>query len=776
MGNDQQHGEEGSPVTAADMSTPAGSAADAMAALARVMARVTADAGSDGALGALARGLVDEFGVALARIWLHDPAADTIHQRAAAGLGGELPGSVISLATAEGSPIIRAIRTRQPVVIDPITSDSGFDNPEWVLGNGLRYYAGSPLFVGERLAGALAVFLRERPAAAVTQALEVVAQQAALVLEHARIIDESHRLQTVAADLASARDTDALLEAIVTQTLEALGGEACAVWLLNEAADLRVAASRGLADGFETALITARRANQGAGVFEEIQRTGQPMFTRDDIGAARTRNPAQAEALAAAGVVSALRLPLFEPGGAVQGMVALYHHHERLYSEGEIRLAQAFADQIAVALHNARLAGQERRARDAAARQVERLAALARITEELIHSSDVEAMLQVVVSAAVRLCGAGVAVVALADPERTKMSVVAQDGPLQPAVSGLPRELPLVEPFLSGGASGLAFAMGETVSVGDYATWGVVTEAQAGAIAAGVRAVVAAPLRVGEQSVGVLWVGDATPNRFAGDDIQLVETLADQAALAIEHARLGRRGQEAAVLEERARLARDLHDSVTQSLFSLSMMAKAAHAQHARKAPALGGTLERISTLSQQALTEMRALLFELRPSALAEEGLSGALDKLAASYRVRFDLPLRFEGGVDVRLDPDVETAMFRIVQEALNNAVKHAGAKSVDLWLEAVRGRLRASVEDDGAGFEVAALSAVPSDGRQGGMGLLSMRERAAAAGLALRIESTPGKGTTVTVEAPLPEGASPPRSRRARREAAEDESTGE
>jgi signal transduction histidine kinase len=347
------------------------------------------------------------------------------------------------------------------------------------------------------------------------------------------------------------------------------------------------------------------------------------------------------------------------------------------------------------------------------------------------------------------------AMVALADPDRRTIRAVAAEGELQRFFEEEVPEQAITEAFLQGAATGRAFATGRTVVVEDYAAWPVVADGQARTVAAGVRALVVAPLRVGGATIGVLWVGDTQVRRFDPDDVQLMEALANQAALAIEHARLEQRSHEAVVLEERARLARDLHDSVTQSLFSLGMLARAAQAQLEKGAPALSGTLERISTLAQQALTEMRALLFELRPSVLAEEGLAAALERLTASCRARFDLPVRFVGSVeaDVRLPMEVETAVFRIAQEALNNAAKHANATEVVVTMTVAERQLCVTVEDNGRGFDVEAVRAGARAGSDGGLGLRTMRERATAAGITLRITSTPGRGTRVWIAAPLP-----------------------
>jgi signal transduction histidine kinase len=239
---------------------------------------------------------------------------------------------------------------------------------------------------------------------------------------------------------------------------------------------------------------------------------------------------------------------------------------------------------------------------------------------------------------------------------------------------------------------------------------------------------------------------------LAAEDVALIQALADQAALAIEHARLLRRGQEAAVLEERARLARDLHDSVTQSVFSLGMLAQAARTQHARAPERLGPTLDRISTLAQEALIEMRSLLFELQPAALAEQGLASAIERLVAAMRLRGDLTISCTAESNLRLHPDTELALFRIAQESLANVIKHARATNVSVSITTPSTSLILTVTDDGVGFDPMAPLTQSPDGARGGMGLRSMRERATKAGIALDIRSTPGVGTRIEAAADL------------------------
>lgn len=658
------------------------------------------------------------------------------------------------------TPTARALRTGEAVLLADYAAGPVLrPSQAATIAAGVRAFIAAPLRKGRESLGMLWV-ADTTPGSLTTEdaaLVKALADQAALAIDQARLVEESHTLQVIAAELASTRDTHALMEGIVERTMAAFGADACAVWLVDaESGRLKAGAAQGLpARFFETVYhrLDETRASSGA-AFAEMRRTRRPLYTRDDQARARSSEDVLTQALAEEGVVSALRLPLFEPGGSVTGMLALYHRRERIYSDSEVRLAQAFTDQIAVALHNARLAEKERDAQAAAKKRLERLQAVVQITEQLLATTDLDAVLEVIVEAASRLCGASGAMIGLADESRQTVSRVATHGSIAFFQEAPPIDLDAADHT----ATGHVFATGKTVVVDDYATWPMTTTAQRRAVETGLRAVVVAPIRVAGEVIGVLWVGDTAPRVFAPDDVTLVEALADQTALAIEHVRLVRRSQDAAVLEERTRLAQELHDSVTQSVFSLGMLARAAKTQHERGAATLSGTLDRIGRLAEESLREMRALLFELQPSGLADEGLATALEKLVAAARVRFDLAATYnldashtaQAAAPVRLRADVETAIFRIAQEALTNAAKHARAGAVIVTLTCDETALRVTVADDGVGFDPEANDREPG---AGGFGMRTMRERAAAAGVTLRIESAPGAGTRVMVEAPLP-----------------------
>ena len=232
---------------------------------------------------------------------------------------------------------------------------------------------------------------------------------------------------------------------------------------------------------------------------------------------------------------------------------------------------------------------------------------------------------------------------------------------------------------------------------------------------------------------------------------QLAELARAEAALraserAEQQARLAAREAQAA---ERARLARDLHDSVSQALFSMSMHARTAQLALAKLPHSGGGPLARavsqLRELAARALAEMRALIFELRPDALAEEGLVAALTRQAAAISAREQLPVTVEGPDDrLPLADQASEHCYRVALEALHNAVKHATASRATVTVTAADGSVRVSVADDGAGFD-------PALTRPGHLGLRTMAERARAVGGDLEVVTASGAGTRVQLTVP-------------------------
>jgi signal transduction histidine kinase len=245
--------------------------------------------------------------------------------------------------------------------------------------------------------------------------------------------------------------------------------------------------------------------------------------------------------------------------------------------------------------------------------------------------------------------------------------------------------------------------------------------------------------------LGVIGIATDQPGReFTPDEVMVAETIASQVAGAIETARLFEQAQQGAVAEERNRLARDLHDSVTQTLYSLDLFANAA--QQALYAGRIERATEhawQILSLSQSALADMRLLVFELRPPLLEQLGLAGALRARLESVEARAGFKTEFEAKGERPLSPLVEAELYAVAQEVLNNALKHAQAGQVSVSLECEEQGCCLTIRDDGIGFD----PEIAEDG--GGFGLQNMRERVERVGGILTLEAAPGRGTTVRVE---------------------------
>ena len=260
-----------------------------------------------------------------------------------------------------------------------------------------------------------------------------------------------------------------------------------------------------------------------------------------------------------------------------------------------------------------------------------------------------------------------------------------------------------------------------------------------------VRSLMWIPLVVHEQIVGILSISSATPNAFGARDTALALGIARQAAVAIENARLHERARDAAVLEERQRLSRELHDSVTQSLYGISLYAEAAGRAltGGTTGPAIAN-LQEIRETAQEALGEMRLLLFELRPPLLQQHGLAAALHARLQAVEARAGVVAEFACEGDKRLGPEKEQELYRVAQEALNNVLKHAHAARVTMRLAVLNVTATLEISDDGIGFD-------PSLRAADGFGLPGMRERVERLGGTFSIESSPDAGTRIHVEVP-------------------------
>ncbi|MFG2130030.1 GAF domain-containing sensor histidine kinase [Streptomyces sp. NPDC048751] len=260
------------------------------------------------------------------------------------------------------------------------------------------------------------------------------------------------------------------------------------------------------------------------------------------------------------------------------------------------------------------------------------------------------------------------------------------------------------------------------------------------------------PIRDGDEVIGALFLANKNCTNseggcgFTEDDEDLLAILAQHAAIALTNARLYERSRELTIAEERSRLAHELHDAVSQKLFSLRLTAQAAAALVDRDPSRAKGELHQVAALAAEAADELRAAVVELRPAALDEDGLVATLRTHVQVLDRAHDARVTFASCGVRALPAAQEEAVLRVAQEALHNALRHSGAFRVDVTLERRAGGAVLRVTDDGTGFDPPSIR---RDGRH--LGLVSMRDRASGVGGALTVESAPGKGTTIEMEVP-------------------------
>ncbi len=420
----------------------------------------------------------------------------------------------------------------------------------------------------------------------------------------------------------------------------------------------------------------------------------------------------------------------------------------RSFDQSDVEILTLFARHAAIAIDNAERFRRERK-------RAEQLGLLARVVRILSTGLDLDPLLKDAAEATHRLLGYPNVAIPIIDQEDPETLLLRAAGGDYRDLIHQEYRLPVAK-----GLMGAAVRKKETILVNDVQAdprYLPTPGSQA------IRAELAVPIVLGDEVLGVLNIEGPEP--FTSEDASVLEILADHLAVAIQNASLFGQTRRLAVMEERQRLARDLHDSVTQMLFSATLIAQAVPQAYRRDPEEGERRLARLLELNRSALAEMRALLRELRPARELVK-LDTEEFPLPAIFRVRRDGVLAVldevlreaeHDGLSVvrwwesysRQSADLEEALFRVAQEALNNVIKHAEAGVVTVTLEASAESVSLSVEDDGCGFD--ARQARSRSAEERGMGLVSMGERVRSLGGTFRLHSAPGLGTRVEAEIP-------------------------
>ena len=403
------------------------------------------------------------------------------------------------------------------------------------------------------------------------------------------------------------------------------------------------------------------------------------------------------------------------------------------FTSEDQEVVELLAAQAAVAIENARLY-------EAATSWSRQLESLHEVVRSLVEESELEAMLDMICRRLRELIDARIAFIALPDgPSQLRIASADGDGASELIGLTLDRE-----------RSKSGHVLRRVTSARVDSTLDDPESDQDAARRMGVRTGLYVPLVARGSAIGIVVMHDklSADPRFSDTDLRLAEIFAARAAVAVDLSERVARETVRRVVEaqelERSRLARELHDETGQALTSILLGLRSIRAAES-EADADRAEAD-VRELTVQALQDVRRLAVELRPSALDDFGLAAAVERLAATFEERTGIHTALEADFSTgRLPHEIETVLYRVIQEALTNVVKHAGAERVSIVLTQRSSGIRVVVEDDGRGFDA-------GDVRNDALGVVGMQERVALVGGSLEIESASGAGTTLAAYVPL------------------------
>lgn len=527
---------------------------------------------------------------------------------------------------------------------------------------------------------------------------------------------------------SSSLDLDEVLRRVARGIATAAGVRHCGFYLMDEEQGLLI--PRLGTDALPTPTATQAFLNRPLDLTSADPFVRQVLDRKEPLTSydAQTDPRMDKEAARLLGVKSTLAVPFVAKDRilavAIVGTFDDYH----TFSEEQIELAQGIANAAALAIENASLYEETHR-------RLAESQSLQRVTAALLQETSLEEVLKVVCTEAQRLTGAmGNTVFLLEDGEWLQVALSIGEAWL--SIERLP---------VKGSLAGMAVRRGEPVLSNDPASDERVYHGDATP-----TALLSAPLTVKGVNIGALSVTNK-PEGFIERDIHIISLFADQAAIAIENARLHQQVRHMATVEERDRLARELHDNLSQSLGTLNLKASISDEllSGGQIAQAQASLLE-MKQIAKETYTDVREAIFSLRTPASLELGLLPTLREYLTEYRMHYgvDVCLVVDNESLAEFPTDVGIQLLRIIQEALTNVRKHARASKAWVRFEQDGEQVRISVEDDGQGFDPAQVT---GKGQQY-FGLQIMRERAESVGGDLELDARPGQGTRLVIRVPL------------------------
>lgn len=644
-----------------------------------------------------AEALVRELAAAFARIWTVKPDTNSLELQASAGLYTHLDGRH-SRVTIGDFKIGRIAQTRRPHITNDVNNDPEIDDTAWTRREGLVAFAGYPLLVEDRVVGVMALFARRQLGEEVIDTLAAIADTIAQGIERKRAEE-------------ALRETEAQYRSIFEATTEGL-----------------------LIRNLDGIIVEVNPAHCRMSGYSRDELIGQPVtkvihpdyhhITTDTARAIQAGQSYHVEALS------------LRKDGTTYPVEA---HGTAFTYKGKPHVLAVVRD-ITDRVEAYRLLEQR------VAERTQELSTLLDISRTVASTLELRPLLTLILEQ-LRL---------IAHYDRASIFMLEGDAlavlaflptslPRTPNGLGVRYSLDDIAPIWSIISSGNSLILPDLWADGPLeAAFQQVAEKYHAGSRDFTRCWLGAPLTLKDHVIGMLVLSSATPFQYTQRHADMAKAVAHHAALAIENARLYAEVQDKAALEERQRLARELHDSVSQALYGIVLGAETARAYLDTHPDRLARPLEYIRSLADAGLAEMKALIFELRPESLATEGIVVALTKHTAALRARHEIAVETQLCDEPQVALEVKEALYRIAQEALHNIVKHAEASRVYVQLACDATQVRLDVRDNGLGFE-------PNGDFPGHLGLKSMRERATRLGGRLEIESAPGQGTTIHATIP-------------------------
>lgn len=620
--------------------------------------------------------------------------------------------------------------TGQAALVPDITQDSRY---VWMQGSLTQSELTLPIIVKDQTIGVLDV-QSEKPDdfdRTDVEMLQSLASQAGIAIENARLFAETQRLleetEERNAELASINSMQMGLASKldIKEIYELVGGKLRAIFGVHGIVIYSFDHVRQLVID-EYAYEKGRRykipPQKMTPLHETIIRTGETIFIQENSRAffEKVKHPMPAGEMP----LSVIIVP-FKSQNRVAGVIGLFDiDKEFAFTESDVRLIETLTNSMVVALESARLfAITQHRA--------EQFRVLAEVSQHIISLTSVDELLNRIahlVKDAFGYIHVGIGLV-----KGNQVVSKAEVGAFEEAYRSI--SIPLGEGIWGRVAQEGVSILSDHVN-GEHGNRYMYD--------IGIHSHLCVPLKIKEKVIGVMSAASGHDKAFDQSDETIFQTLANQVSVAIENARLYEQARHLAVLDERQRLGRELHDSVTQSLYGISLYAQAATGKIAiNQFNQAIEYLDDIQNTAQESLADMRLLIFELRPPILDKEGLIPALQNRLMSVENRAKIKSNIESNLTGRLPSYIEEGLYQIAREALNNIIKHAHAKNILISVQQVHKSVSMEISDDGIGFE-------PENAcRQGCLGLANMKELAQSQGWQLLIESSPGNGARIQVE---------------------------